>query len=759
MSSRRSDPADRPTMPAVVLMLGSETTTLPNPRKYEFSVGRVVLEQDSSSNNAVHQSVVNELRNIKTSNLLHTNLKETIVALLKHNNNTSMYHQFPITLTFLYLLCLAATQNTSYSQEQEALEYRFACLDQSSVPPSSTYRNNLNNLMTFLSSDAAKSNGFGNTTSGTDQSNNTVYGLYFCRGDANTSLCHSCVQNSSRLIKHHCPNNASAALWYPFCLLRYSNQNFFGKLTITPRIPMFDAAHNFTSAGEFDSDARILMNGLIQTAAERPLMFWTHGFNINGTQKRYGWVQCSRDITSEQCRTCLSNMLADVENCCEEKKVWRIFSPSCIVMYEIEPFLLGNTLPEVPAPQPDFAAKKESNKRKRIIIMSVVSGVVAAALLAISIYYFWCLQRRKGKQILQEEGTNPFSKIKKQIEGEDSVHGDPPTMPLSTILQATGNFSDEHKLGQGGFGPVYKGVLPDRRQIAVKRLSKTSGQGLEELKNEVILIAKLQHRNLVRLLACCIEQNEKLLVYEYMPNSSLDFHLFDTEKCKQLDWKFRLSIINGIAKGLLYLHEDSRLRVIHRDLKASNILLDYDMNPRISDFGLARTFGGDQKQANTLRVVGTYRYMAPEYAMEGLFSVKSDVFSFGVLLLEIISGKRNSGFYRTEPGLSLLIYAWKLWCEGKSLELMDPLLENPCSTDEVLKCIQIGLLCVQEDPADRPTMSIVVLMLGSQTMTLPKPRQPAFSVGRVVSEQESSSNNAVLHESINELTLSEVTAR
>ncbi|KAI4297542.1 hypothetical protein L6164_037428 [Bauhinia variegata] len=470
-----------------------------------------------------------------------------------------MYHQFPITLTFLYLLCLAATQNTSYSQEQEALEYRFACLDQSSVPPSSTYRNNLNNLMTFLSSDAAKSNGFGNTTSGTDQSNNTVYGLYFCRGDANTSLCHSCVQNSSRLIKHHCPNNASAALWYPFCLLRYSNQNFFGKLTITPRIPMFDAAHNFTSAGEFDSDARILMNGLIQTAAERPLMFWTHGFNINGTQKRYGWVQCSRDITSEQCRTCLSNMLADVENCCEEKKVWRIFSPSCIVMYEIEPFLLGNTLPEVPAPQPDFAAKKESNKRKRIIIMSVVSGVVAAALLAISIYYFWCLQRRKGKQILQEEGTNPFSKIKKQIEGEDSVHGDPPTMPLSTILQATGNFSDEHKLGQGGFGPVYK--------------------------------------------------------------------------------------------------------------------------------------------------------------------------------------------------------AWKLWCEGKSLELMDPLLENPCSTDEVLKCIQIGLLCVQEDPADRPTMSIVVLMLGSQTMTLPKPRQPAFSVGRVVSEQESSSNNAVLHESINELTLSEVTAR
>ncbi|KAI4332892.1 hypothetical protein L6164_017766 [Bauhinia variegata] len=480
-----------------------------------------------------------------------------------------MHHQFPITLTFLYLLCLAASQNTS-SQEQEALEYRFACLDQSSIPPSSIYQNNLNNLMTFLSSDASTSNGFGNTTSGTDQSNNTVYGLYCCRGDTNTSLCHSCVQNSIKLIKQRCPNNASAALWKAFCFLRYSNQNFFGKLTVTPRIPMLDTAHNFTSAGEFDSDARMLMNGLIQTAAERPLMFWTHVFNINGTQKRYGWVQCSRDITSEQCRTCLSNMLEDVENCCEEKKVWRIFSPSCVVMYEVEPFLFGNTLPEAPTPQP---AKKGSNKRKRIIF-SLISGAVVGALLAISIYYL-----RKAKQTLEEEGPNPFSKNKKQIEREDSMRGNLPTMPLSIILKASGNFSNEYKLGQGGFGPVYKGVLPDGRQIAVKRLSKTSGQ---------------------------------------------------------------------------------------------------------------------------------------------------------------------------EPGLSLIIYAWKLWCDGKSLELMDPLLENSCSAVEVLKCIQIGLLCVQEDPADRPTMSSVVLMLGSQTMTLPKPRQPAFSVGRVVSEQESPSNNAVHHESINE---------
>ncbi|XP_027343101.1 cysteine-rich repeat secretory protein 38-like [Abrus precatorius] len=258
-----------------------------------------------------------------------------------------MFCQWLFTIKLICLICFVSGQNSSNTQP---LDYRYACLDQSSVPPSTTYQTNLNNLISSLSSDSATSNGFGNRSSGDDRSN-MVYGLYLCRGDVNKSLCHSCVQNSSRLLKQHCPNNATAILWYPFCLLRYSNQNFFGNLTIRPRIPMFDATQNFTSAGEFDSDARILMNGLIQMGSENPLMFGTHMFNINGTQRRYGWVQCSRDITSDECRTCLSNMLQDVENCCEEKKVWRIFSPSCIVMYETQPFFLNDTLPAAPAPQ------------------------------------------------------------------------------------------------------------------------------------------------------------------------------------------------------------------------------------------------------------------------------------------------------------------------------------------------------------------------------------------------------------------------
>uniref|UniRef100_R7W9J3 non-specific serine/threonine protein kinase n=1 Tax=Aegilops tauschii TaxID=37682 RepID=R7W9J3_AEGTA len=226
------------------------------------------------------------------------------------------------------------------------------------------------------------------------------------------------------------------------------------------------------------------------------------------------------------------------------------------------------------------------------------------------------------------------------------------------ILHATHNFSKETLLGRGGFGPVYKGQLPDGMEIAVKRLASHSGQGFTEFQNEVELLAKLQHNNLVKLMGCCIQGEERLLVYEYLPNKSLDFFIF------------------GIAQGLLYLHKHSRLRIIHRDLKASNILLDQDMNPKISDFGLAKNFSSNDTQGSTRRVVGTYGYMSPEYASQGIYSVKSDVFSFGVLLLEILSGKRNSGFHEHEDFLNLLGYSWHLWEGGRCLELLEASIAN-----------------------------------------------------------------------------------
>ncbi|XP_057728534.1 G-type lectin S-receptor-like serine/threonine-protein kinase At4g27290 isoform X2 [Arachis stenosperma] len=327
------------------------------------------------------------------------------------------------------------------------------------------------------------------------------------------------------------------------------------------------------------------------------------------------------------------------------------------------------------------------------------------------------------------------SKIQEYMEGYVN-DADLPLFDLLTINIATDKFSFNNKIGQGGFGPVYKGKLEHGQEIAVKRLSHSSRQGMAEFITEVKLIAKLQHRNLVKLLGCCIQGEEKLLVYEYVVNGSLDTFIFDQAKSNLLDWPRRFLIIFGVARGLLYLHQDSRLRIIHRDLKASNILLDDKLNPKISDFGMARTFGGDQTEGNTNRVVGTYGYMAPEYAIDGLYSIKSDVFSFGILIMEIICGTKNRALCHANQTLNLIGYAWRVWKEEKALELIDSSIKESCVISEALRCIHVSLLCVQQYPEDRPTMASVILMLGSE-MDLVEPKEPGFFPKRVSIEANS----------------------
>ncbi|KAL8510773.1 hypothetical protein ACS0TY_017549 [Phlomoides rotata] len=327
-----------------------------------------------------------------------------------------------------------------------------------------------------------------------------------------------------------------------------------------------------------------------------------------------------------------------------------------------------------------------------------------------------------------------------------------PLFGLATVAKATNNFSKECMIGEGGFGPVYKGDLPDGQVVAVKRMSRTSGQGPLEFKNEVVLIAKLQHRNLVKILGCCIEGEEMMLIYEYMQNASLDYFIFDENRNAELSWPKRFDIIMGITRGLLYLHHDSRLKVIHRDLKTSNILLDDNLNAKISDFGLARMFRGDQTTASTKRVVGTYGYMAPEYVFDGNFSIKSDVYSMGVVILEIVSGKKNRGFKHPSFCHNLLEQAWLLWMESRELELMDPCYHYSYVESQVKRCIQIGLLCVQNVADDRPEMQFVLLMLSSEDSVLPQPKKPGFFL-------HSGSSSSQSEESGGRITMSEVEGR
>ncbi|XVF32176.1 hypothetical protein REPUB_Repub17cG0059300 [Reevesia pubescens] len=360
----------------------------------------------------------------------------------------------------------------------------------------------------------------------------------------------------------------------------------------------------------------------------------------------------------------------------------------------------------------------------------------AAVLIILALGFLCYLRRKKLQEDKEREEEDILLELttSNEIDNDGRKGHDLKVFPFASIMAATNDFSSENKLGEGGFGPVYKGKLPDGQEIAVKRLSRSSGQGLLEFKNELILIAKLQHMNLVRLLGCCVKGGEKMLVYEYMPNKSLDFFLFDPTRRQLLNWKTRYCIIEGIAQGLLYLHRHSRLRIIHRDLKASNILLDGDMNPKISDFGMARIFGRNESEANTNRVVGTYGYMSPEYAMEGNFSEKSDVYSFGVLLLELVSGRKSNSIFHHDRPMNLVAYAWELWKGERSFELLDSNIGDKNYTSQALRCIHVGLLCVQESATDRPTMSDVISMLANETVPLPAPKQIAFSTHQTLVE-------------------------
>ncbi|KAL5731133.1 non-specific serine/threonine protein kinase [Ranunculus cassubicifolius] len=366
-------------------------------------------------------------------------------------------------------------------------------------------------------------------------------------------------------------------------------------------------------------------------------------------------------------------------------------------------------------------------KKKNLKLITTVVVLGGLLIVSICIYIHWrCKSGKRKKYIEVVLGKNDRMK---GFSDSDKLGPELPIFKYEMLSVATDDFSLANKLGEGGFGSVYKGELPNGQEIAIKRLSKSSGQGKEEFMNEVLVISRLQHKNLVRLLGCCIEREEKMLIYEYLSNKSLDAFLFDPRKTTLLTWRQCFQIIEGIARGIIYLHNDSRLRVIHRDLKPSNILLDKNLIPKISDFGMARIFGGDELQANTRRVVGTYGYMSPEYAMEGVVSEKSDVYSFGVLLLEIVTGMRNTGFYHHEESISLIRYVWQLWNEDKAQTLVGRIISESSSKEEILRCIHVGLLCVQDFAKDRPSMIYVLSMLTSEVTSIPNPNEPAFIGG------------------------------
>ncbi|XP_028795374.1 putative receptor-like protein kinase At4g00960 [Neltuma alba] len=623
---------------------------------------------------------------------------------MSHSNTANNF--FTLTITSMVmashkiLLLLLISFLFSPTTEAQVTYLYHNCSSNKTFTVNSAFQSDRTKLLSSL---ASANTDFSNAT--VNGGGDTVYGLFMCRGDVNLSICHQCVVNATQRLSSECRVSKEAIIWYDECMVRYSNRSFFATVDTRPRLGLLNTGN--ATRPSFLQLLWDTLNFTADDAANDAKKYATRQASISGYGTMYSLLQCTPDLSSQDCRKCLSAVIGDLSWCCVGKQGGRVLYPSCNVRYEFYPFYNNSDdQPEATTPTPPATIV--------IVVVSFVGGLGI----------FFCVAYYLSKSLIKKRRS---ALLRQKYFGNEGNNLEPLQFSLATIEAATNKFSHEKCLGQGGFGQVYKGVLSNGQEIAVKRLSKNSCQGGEEFKNEVLLIAKLQHRNLVALLGFCIEEQEKILVYEYVPNKSLDYFLFGSQKGKVLNWVERCKIIGGVARGILYLHEYSRLKIIHRDLKPSNILLDDELNPKISDFGLAKMVAINTNEGSTNRIVGTYGYMSPEYAMYGQYSEKSDVFSFGVIMLEIISGKKNTSRHsQSQHADGLLSCAWKQWKEEKLLEILDSNIKEFGSYNEVIKCIQIGLLCVQEDPDTRPTMAAVVSYLSNDSIQLPLPEEPAF---------------------------------
>ncbi|CAN6226021.1 unnamed protein product [Urochloa humidicola] len=632
-------------------------------------------------------------------------------------------------------LLLAVTAMVAVAQlVSRASAYPWTACGNKTFKANSSFQANLRLVAATLPKNASTSpNLF--ATAAVGAAPDRLWAMGLCRGDTNATTCFTCLTQAFQDLPDDCSNDKDATIYYDACMLHYSGVRIFsaadaGLTTNTFTLPY---PSNVTSdPARFNRVVAALLNATAEYAAYNSTRRFATGVADFDQEfpKVYSLAQCTPDQTPAECRKCLAETIASTlgpyfSNYIRGRVLWL----NCNYRYEVASFYNGPAMvrlaassPAGPAPAPAIEPLPPARRgRRKYSVSGLILAVVLPTLATLNLVACLCFRRLRRPVAEAKQPYTMYSAEAENIEMVDSM-----LIDVYTLRAATGDFAESNKLGQGGFGSVYKGVLPNGDEIAVKRLSRSSAQGVEELKNELALVAKLKHKNLVRLIGVCLEEHERLLVYEYVPNRSLDLTLFDPEKRALLDWGQRYKIIKAIARGLQYMHEDSQLKVVHRDLKASNILLDANMNPKISDFGLARIFGRDQTQAVTNRVVGTYGYMAPEYMMRGNYSVKSDAFSFGVLVLEIVTGRKNNDCYNSGSSEDLLTTVWDHWEAGTATEILDPCISGGFPEDDVLRCIHIGLLCVQGDPAVRPVMSSVVMMLGSDTITLEAPSKPVL---------------------------------
>ncbi|KAE8680899.1 Cysteine-rich receptor-like protein kinase 42 [Hibiscus syriacus] len=539
-----------------------------------------------------------------------------------------------------------------------------------------------------------------------------MYGLAQCHGDLDQTDCLLCYAEARTRIPRCLPR--SARIFLDGCFLRYDYYlDFFHESVSSTFDAVNCSSNNVTMVGQDNNSRMILFGRNVDHAVGNvtSIALRRNGFGAVGVDGVYALAQCWESLTPAECRQCLQKAAETVRGCVP-KEEGRALNAGCYLRYSTSRFY-------------NEGADSDGHNGLSIgVIIAIVSASSAFLTLAVAAAYATYARLSKRKRELKNLG-----RISKRFNNSGLK------FKYETLEKATDYFSPSRKLGQGGAGSVFMGILPDGKTVAVKRLIYNTRQWVDDFFNEVNLISRIEHKNLVKLLGASIEGPESLLIYEYVPNKSLDQFIFDEEKSKLLNWKQRFDIIAGTAEGLAHLHgEGSPVRIIHRDIKCSNILLDENLNPKIADFGLVRCLATEKSHLST-GIAGTLGYMAPEYLIRGQLSEKADVYSFGVLVLEIVCGKKNSSF--TKSG-SLLQTVWTLHKSYALAEAVDPCIRDEMSAKEAPGVLQVGLLCTQASVLLRPSMAEVVQMLTDKDYEIPMPNQPPFLNANVLGTATSS---------------------
>ncbi|KAF5450267.1 hypothetical protein F2P56_030633 [Juglans regia] len=532
--------------------------------------------------------------------------------------------------------------------------------------------------------------------------NNTVYAFGECMKDLSQTDCNVCFAQCKTQVLRCLPFQLGirgGRLFYDGCFLRYDDYYFFTE-TMSLEDRTVCATKDFVGNDTvFSANVKHLVRNLSVVAPKND--GFSAGSVTEGNISVFGLAQCWELVNGTACAECLANASAKIGSCAP-KEEGRALNAGCYLRYSTQKFYFNSSEPV-----------EESNRGRHLAVTLAATSSAFAFVLVIATVIFIVRKnvlkkRRERKQLGALLATVNNSKLNFSYE---------------ILERATNYFHHSNKLGQGGSGSVYKGVLPDGKVVAIKRLFFNSRQWVDHFFNEVNLISDIHHKNLVKLLGCSITGPESLLVYEYVPNQSLHDYFSGKKNVQLLRWELRYKIILGTAEGLAYLHEESKIRIIHRDIKLGNILLDEDFAAKIADFGLARLFPEDKSHIST-GVAGTLGYMAPEYVVRGKLTEKADVYSFGVLVIEVVCGKRNNAF--SQSSYSLLQMVWNLNGTGRLSEAVDRDLEGMFQEEEASRLLKIGLLCVQASAELRPSMSTVVEMLTDDSHEISQPTQPPF---------------------------------